>query len=116
MHELSLCEDLLDQVTQLAERHQATKIVSITVKIGVLSGIEPLLLQTAFEINRAGTIAHDADLMLQQQAAIIACGHCGIESEVPANRLYCPLCESRETHLTAGSEMILERVELDTVS
>ncbi|CCE23647.1 hydrogenase maturation nickel metallochaperone HypA [Methylotuvimicrobium alcaliphilum] len=116
MHELSLCEDLLDQVKNLARQHQATKVASITVKIGVLSGVEPLLLQSAFEINRVDTIADGAVLIIERQAAQIVCEQCGIESEVPANRLYCPVCQSRDTRLTAGSEMILERLELDTLA
>lgn len=113
MHELSLCEDLLDQVTHIADRHRAQKVVDITVRIGVLSGVEPMLLQSAFEINRVGTIASEANLTLELQQARILCTNCSLESEVPSNRLYCPLCQSRETRLTAGAEMILARVELD---
>ena len=60
MHELSLCEDLMDQVLTIAKEHHAEKVVRIIVQIGPLSGIEPLLLESAFSISRAGTLAEEA--------------------------------------------------------
>ena len=48
MHELSLCEDLMNQVLTIAKAHHAEKVVRIIVRIGPLSGIEPLLLESAF--------------------------------------------------------------------
>ena len=44
MHELSLCADLMDQVMTIAKTHNAEKVVRIIVRIGPLSGIEPMLL------------------------------------------------------------------------
>jgi hydrogenase nickel incorporation protein HypA/HybF len=41
MHELSLCEDLMDQVMTIAKAHHAEKVIRIIVRIGPLSGIEP---------------------------------------------------------------------------
>ncbi|GAB4268794.1 MAG: hydrogenase maturation nickel metallochaperone HypA [Methylomicrobium sp.] len=115
MHELSLCEDLLDQVKQLAESHRAQRVVGITVQIGVLSGVEPKLLASAFEINRIGTIAGNAQLTLETLPARVFCNECLHESEVPGNQLGCPLCGCLKTRLTTGDEMILARVEMDTL-
>ena len=48
MHELSVCQGLLDQVTGIARQHQATGVARIRLRIGPLSGVEPQLLQQAF--------------------------------------------------------------------
>ena len=113
MHELSLCEDLLSQVSILARQHQAHSVHSITVNIGALSGVEPMLLESAFAIGRVGTIAEQARLILEPVPARVRCGRCGIDAEVPANRLICPSCRSTDTSLLSGDELILARVELD---
>jgi len=114
MHELSLCDDLMSQVLALAEQHKAQAVDSITVKIGALSGVEPMLLESAFAISRVGTIAEAAQLILEPVPVRVHCDSCGVEAEAHANRLICPGCRSPDTRLLSGDELILARVELDT--
>lgn len=115
MHELSLCEDLLDQVKAIAEAHHAEKVVSITVRIGPLSGVEPLLLESAFSIGCVGTVAEQAELVLENQPIKVVCNECAIESEATANNLVCRSCGGYDTRLLSGDELILARVELEGV-
>ena len=112
MHELSLCDDLLDQVVAIARQHHAQSVESITVHIGALSGVEPSLLDTAFTLIKAGTVAEQAQLILQTTPVIVSCHHCGIQSETVANRLLCPACHSADTDLISGDELILASVAL----
>ena len=114
MHELSLCDDLMSQVLALAKQHNTQAVASITVNIGALSGVEPMLLESAFAISRVGTIAESAEFILKSVPVRIYCDNCGIEAETPANRLICPGCQSADTRLLSGDELILARVELDT--
>jgi hydrogenase nickel incorporation protein HypA/HybF len=46
MHELSLCQNLIDQVTELASIHKARSVACISIQIGMLAGVEPLLLES----------------------------------------------------------------------
>jgi len=112
LHELSLCDDLLSQVIAIAAQHQAESVESITVNIGELSGIEPSLLNTAFSLLKAGTVAERAELIIQQSAVIVSCSQCNTQAEVAANRLLCPACGSADTLLLSGDEMILASVAL----
>jgi len=113
MHELSLCEDLMNQVTTLAQAHHAEKVVRIVVRIGPLSGIEARLLENAFTISRAGTLAEDAELVTEEQPVCVLCNICGTESETCLNQLVCSGCGSCDTKLLSGDELILARVELE---
>ena len=113
MHELSLCDDLLSQVVAIAKQHQAQSVESITVQIGALSGVEPLLLDSAFSMIKVGTVAEKAELILQTSPVIVLCQKCGAQSEVPANRLLCHACQSHETTLVSGDELILASVALN---
>ena len=113
MHELSLCEDLLGQVVAIAAKNNARSAESITVQIGALSGVEPLLLDSAFSMIKVGTVAENAELILQTSPVIVLCQLCGAQSEVAANRLLCNTCQSHETTLVSGDELILASVALN---
>ena len=113
MHELSLCDDLLSQVVAIAAEHNAESVESITVQIGALSGVEALLLESAFELIKVGTLADEAELILQTAPVIVLCSQCGTQSEVAANHLLCSACQSHETTLISGNELILASVALN---
>jgi hydrogenase nickel incorporation protein HypA/HybF len=114
VHELSLCEDLMGQVMAIAKSHHAEKVIRITVQIGPLSGIEPLLLESAFSISRAGTLAEDAEFLTEELPVRVLCNTCGFESETAVNNLVCGSCGDNNTRLLSGDELILARVELQT--
>ena len=112
MHELSLCEDLMRQVLAIAEERRAVSVASITLRLGPLAGVEPELLKTAFTVSRAGTLAEDAELLMENQPVRVRCRQCGEESDATANNLLCRSCGAFETSLISGDELILARVEL----
>jgi hydrogenase nickel incorporation protein HypA/HybF len=116
VHELSLCDDLLGQVVAIAAQNNAQSVESITVQIGALSGVEPILLESAFALIKAGTVAEQAQLIMQTSPVTILCRKCGAKSEVTANRLLCNACQSHETILLSGDELILASVALNCVN
>ncbi len=113
MHELSLCQDIIGQVTELARRHHARAVASVKVRIGLLSGVEPLLLENAFIIARAGTVAEKAQMITETVSPRVICADCGMESEASHYRLRCAACGGNNTRLIQGDELILARVEMD---
>ena len=114
MHELSLCQALVDQVLQVARSQDAVAVADIYLRIGPLSGVEGPLMASAFPIAAAGTVVDGARLHLQDAPVTVACQECGTESEVPVNRLVCGNCGDWRTRLVSGDELLLERVVLDT--
>jgi len=71
------------------------------------------MLESAFELIKVGTLAVEAELILQTTPVIVLCGKCGTQSEVAPNRLLCSACRSHETTLISGDELILARVALN---
>jgi hydrogenase nickel incorporation protein HypA/HybF len=112
MHELSICQSMMQQVEAIAAQENARQITSITLRIGPLSGIEPELLLQAFPIATAGTLAEQAELKIENQAVRILCSRCDTESEVPSNRLVCPECGDFHTRVVSGDELLLASLEL----
>lgn len=112
MHEMSLCYGLLSQVENIAQQRQAKQVTKITVQIGILAGVEPRLLASAFEMVKLGTIAETAELVLDTQPIRVHCQQCHTESEVTVNRILCLQCGSWQTRIISGNELLLASVEL----
>jgi hydrogenase nickel incorporation protein HypA/HybF len=113
MHELSVCQAMMSQVEAIAAQQGANSVASITIRIGPLSGVVPELLQQAFTIARAGTLASEAELITEVQPIRIRCLECDAESEAVPNRLLCAACDSYRTQVISGDELLLASVELD---
>jgi hydrogenase nickel incorporation protein HypA/HybF len=113
MHELAICQALIRQVTEVADEKSATAVSDIFVSVGPLSGVESALLQNAFPIAAAGTMANGAELHIENLPVRVYCGACDIESAVAANRLLCDRCGGWQTKVVSGDELLLTRVELE---
>ncbi|MGA7983071.1 MAG: hydrogenase maturation nickel metallochaperone HypA [Chromatiaceae bacterium] len=112
MHELSVCLALLDQVQDIAREHGATRVERIVLRIGPLSGVEAPLLENAYPLAAAGTVAADASLEIETVPLRIKCSECGAETATAPNRLVCGQCGSVRTRLISGDEMLLAHLEL----
>lgn len=112
MHELSLCQNIIDQLQDLARQHGAAAVARIEVQVGVLSGVEPQLLEQAFGFAAVDTIAADAILVTEVVLPQVSCLSCGQDSAASASDLRCRACGSEQTRLVKGRELILARVEL----
>lgn len=111
MHEYSLVQALLDRVTEEARRHDAVVVHHIRLKVGQLAGVEPELLDAAYQLCRERTICSGADLEILSVEPIWACPECD-ERIQPGRPLRCATCE-RPAHLTQGDEIILDRLEME---
>ena len=113
MHELSVCQSLISQVTEIAARENANCVHQIRLRIGPLSGIEAALLIQAFPIAAAGSVAEGAELVINTLPVRVSCTQCGAESDVEPNRLLCSACGDYRTRLISGDEMLLASLELE---
>jgi hydrogenase nickel incorporation protein HypA/HybF len=113
MHELSVCLALLQQLQDLAAERNARRITRIELSIGPLSGVEADLLRNAWPIACAGTIAVDAELVIEAAGIVVRCSQCGAETAASANKLLCADCGDFRTTLVSGDEMVLQRVEFE---
>ena len=114
MHELSICQALMEEVSRVAREQRATAVSDIYVCIGPLSGVEAPLMRNAFPLAAAGTVADSAKLHLETTPIRVRCESCGRESDASTNRLVCDHCGDWRTQVIAGDELLLRRVVLDT--
>jgi hydrogenase nickel incorporation protein HypA/HybF len=116
MHELSICQALIEQVESIARENEALAVKTIWVQVGPLSGAEIPLLEHAYPVAAAGSVAEDAELILEHMPVKVRCRSCGGESEAAPNRLVCGQCGDYHTDLISGDEMLLARLELDKLT
>jgi hydrogenase nickel incorporation protein HypA/HybF len=112
MHELSVCQALIEQVQNVARANNAAAVSRVVLRIGPLSGVEPKLLEQAFPLARAGTVAAEAALEIESLPIRVRCERCGAETNASANRLLCGQCGDWHTQLLSGDELLLASVEL----
>ena len=63
MHEFSIVDSLLHLAEERAAKNNAAKVTKPEIKIGVLSGVEPDLLKTAFETFKKALFVKKQNLL-----------------------------------------------------
>ncbi len=114
MHEYSIVQSLLDLCDENAKKNNASSVLKVMVKIGALSGVEPQLLETAFETFKEHTICHNAEFVMHLQPVKIRCRSCSNENELQEHEYICPDCESVDIEVIDGEDMYLMQLELDS--
>jgi hydrogenase nickel insertion protein HypA len=111
VHEYSIVMSLVEKVEAIARERNAVAVRSLLVKIGELSGVETVLLATAYDTFRERTVCENADLTILPVAARWVCPRCA--RAIPRGAaLRCSAC-CEPAHLAEGDEILLERVDLE---
>jgi len=113
MHEYSIVQSLLDSCEENAKQNNSDKIIKVIVKIGVMSGVEPDLLQTAFDTFKEGTMCEGCEFIINIQPIVIQCHKCNTKSILDKNEYCCPVCQSVELDVLDGEDMFLMSLELE---
>ena len=113
MHELSLALSLLDEVGAAAAREGATRVASVHLRLGRMSGVVRDALLFAWDLARADTIASDATLVIDEVPVAVWCAHCAGERSVRAGEgLICAQCGAVTPTIVRGRELELVAMEV----
>lgn len=112
MHEFSIVSSLLDLVEADIRKHNARSATKVVVRIGEMSGVVAELLTEAFHVCKRGTLAEQAELVVEMQEVLIRCG-CGYQGVINDRRFICPACGVPDVEVTAGEDMVLQQLELE---
>lgn len=113
MHEYSIVQALLGQCEEQAKVNNAKKITKVTVKIGILSGVETDLLKSAFETFKEGTVCDHAQFIANLQPIIVKCLDCEKENILEKYEYICPNCKSQNLQVIDGEDMYLMSLEME---
>ena len=113
MHELSVAEDLIKLIVDVAQQNDARRVNTITLEVGALAGIEPDALTLAFEVVSRGTVAEGSEVRLEHKPLTVVCPACGWQGEVEKLYPVCGGCGQLQVRVTGGRELRLLSIDID---
>ncbi len=112
MHELGTIYYVIDTVEKLMVEHQLTKVASITLEVGEVSGIIPSYLHEFWEYARAKTEHFkETELKVEELKAVTYCQDCQGTYSTMEYKKICPYCGSGNTFLLTGNEYNIKEIE-----
>jgi len=113
MHELSLCEGIIETVEEQAVVQQYSKVKTVRLEIGKLSCVEAEAMAFAFDAVARNTILEGAKLEIDEVPGKAWCIKCNEEVEINQRYDGCPLCQYYPMEIRQGDEMRIKHVEVE---
>lgn len=112
MHEYSIVRSLIHQAEAIVAS-EGGKATEIHVSIGPLSGVEPLLVESAYEQLAADSKLSDAVLRIEETELQARCCDCNGEFVIRSFVFECPHCDSRHVDVTGGDDFRLVSITVE---
>jgi hydrogenase nickel incorporation protein HypA/HybF len=113
MHEMSLCEGVLQIIEAEAEQQNFKIVKRVILEVGTLSGVEISALEFAFDVVMKGSIASQASLEIIELEAQAWCMQCAKSITIKQRFDACPSCGSYQLQVSSGDEMRIKELEVD---
>ncbi len=113
MHEMSLCEGVLQIIENESQRMAFSSVRGVTLEIGLLSQVEPEAMRFCFDVVCNGSIAEGATLNIIQNPGQAWCMQCADSKTISQRGTACPDCGSYQLQVTGGDEMRVKSLEVD---
>ena len=114
MHEISIAQSVVDEVlVQLDDGSDTPRVLCVTLRVGVMSGVVPVALRFAFDAVTKNTPLDGARLDIELVNLVVWCDGCGVERALPGpQRLRCPACGEPTPRVLRGRELELVSIEV----
>jgi hydrogenase nickel incorporation protein HypA/HybF len=112
MHEMSLAEGVLQLIEDAARQQEFSKVTTVWLEIGQLSGVEVEAMKFCFDAVTRDSIADGARLEIVAMPGTGWCMQCS--QSVPMQEVFgeCPQCGSHQMQVTGGTEMRVKELEV----
>lgn len=113
MHEISLCEGILQVIEEHAEQQRFAKVSRVRLEIGALAGVELQALRFGFDVVTRNTLAEGAILDIISLPGQAWCLGCNQSVAVQQRFDACPVCGSYQLHVSGGDELRIKDLEVE---
>lgn len=115
MHEISLVQSLLSQLSDIAEQNNISKITKVTMEVGVFSGVVIDSFRFGYEVLTAdNTLFSEAELELIIPPVVYTCCGCGYQiSTIDERPKSCPKCDEQIFTHKGSEDLILLQVAFE---
>lgn len=111
MHELSLIENMLDQLESMKKQYKLASITDVHVTVGEMSGVDVSFLQSSFDMYVPNTRWAHLKMHVSKVPWRVRCRSCLLEQTVDEWNNQCQQCGSTETETIQGMEFLIQRIE-----
>ncbi|AUM14317.1 hydrogenase maturation nickel metallochaperone HypA [Ketobacter alkanivorans] len=112
MHEMSLCESILQIVEEESIRQSFRKVSEVHLAIGALAGVELEALKFSFDVVVQHSLAAGAVLHIEIVPAIGHCPVCGQKVVMESRYDACSRCGEYGLQLESGNDMRITHLEV----
>ncbi len=114
MHEVGIVREILNTVEDAARGANASRVVSVTLRIGEMCEVVPEALDFAWETLRAErALTCGAEMHVETVLPASSCRDCGAEFDHDRFHCRCPECGSANTRLLRGRELEITSMEIE---
>jgi len=113
MHEMSLCEGVLQILQMEAGKQGFKRVKTVWLEIGELSSVEIEAMRFSFDVVMKNTLADSAQLEIIQKPGVAWCMQCAKTVSVKQRYDECPDCGSYPLQITGGDEMKIKELEVE---
>ncbi len=113
MHEMSLCEGVLQVLQTEAKTQGFNKVIAVWLEIGDLSSVEPEAMLFSFDVVTRNSLADGAKLNIINVPGNAWCMQCSKTVTVKQRFDECPDCGSYQLQVTGGDEMKIKELEVE---
>lgn len=110
MHELGILYHVVEQVTRIAAQNRLSRVDTLVLQVGELSGIVPRYLEACYPAAADGTLLESAKLKIETLAANGRCRACGKVFGITEHGKHCPQCGSGEYEVLGGREFFIKEI------
>ena len=112
MHEMSLCEGVIQVIEQQADEQNFNKVTTVWLEIGALAGVEIEAMRFSFDAIARDTIVDAAKLEIIHVEGHAECPICKQQTIISARHDLCPKCGHYPLNILAGEEMRIKELEV----
>lgn len=112
MHEFAITKSVLSIVLEKAREVKASKVTTVDILVGKLTGYIPEYIQLQFDILSRNTEAAGASLVFHQPPAKLHCRRCNLDYASDSSEITCPECHTLEIDIITGAELRVESMEV----
>ena len=112
MHELGIVMEIVRVVDEFAKEQDITKVETIVLQIGELSGVVPEFIKECFPAAIYGTFMEDTALEIEIIPGNARCHSCNTIFNVIQREGRCSKCGSRDFDILSGQEFFIKEIRV----
>ena len=113
MHEMSICESIIQIIEDQAVSQNFSTVQVVRLEIGPLSGVELEALTFSFDVVTKNTIADGCALEIIETKAEAWCMECAKVVEIKERYDACPTCGGHQLQVSSGEELRIKDMEVN---